>query len=85
MKINNMKTVFLTWICDQWLSNDSKSLVGVSTTNKSAIELCRSYLKSVFKTDFKWDEWEELITENQVRLSDIGFYIEEVELNSDLS
>lgn len=80
-----MKTVFLTWICDQWLSNDSKSLVGVSTTNKRAIELCRNYLKNVIKTDFKWDEWEELITENQVRLSDLGFYIEEVELNSDLS
>lgn len=78
-----MKTVFLTWICDQWLSNDAKSLVAVSTTNKRAIELCRNYLKSVFKTDFKWNEWEELNSENQVRLSDLGFYIEEVELYID--
>ncbi|MFA5619090.1 MAG: hypothetical protein WDA08_02150 [Weeksellaceae bacterium] len=78
-----MKTVFLTWICDQWLSNDAKSLVAVSTTNKRAIELCRSHLKNVFKTDFKWNEWEELNSENQVRLSDLGFYIEEVELYID--
>lgn len=78
-----MKTVFLTWICDQWLNNDSKSLLGVSTTNKTAIELCRNYMKEVIKTDFKWDEWEELNSENQVRLSDLGFYIEEVELYID--
>ena len=77
-----MKTVFLTWICDQWLSNDAKSLLRVSTTNKTAIELCRNYMKEVVKTDFKWDE---LNSENQVRLSDLGFYIEEIELNSYLS
>lgn len=93
-----MKSVFIAYQCDTWLSHDSAEIIGIFTTRKKAIrevvKECRT-LVTREEPGMKKCEIEDIVDEAKSELEDnlqtysmshydVNYLIEEIDLNTNI-
>ena len=93
-----MRSVFVAYQCDTWLSHDSAEIIGIFTTRKKAIREIVSECKAIITREepgLKKSEIEGIIDDVKSELEDNGqtfsmkdydvnYLIEETELNTNI-
>ena len=93
-----MKSVFVAYQCDAWLSHDSAEIIGIFTTRKKAIREVVKECRIVVKNEepgLKKCEIEDIVDEAKSELEDnwqtysmnhynVNYIIDEIELNTNI-